>query len=195
MAQLADHIHRNALQALDSIPADELADIYAVSFFVYDEEDDPRKPTVTVGFNSEDDVAAASDLAATRSTDEHEARWNYAFWRQNKLAIICDSDVDPLGANLRQEWARENGLWYDLAEGEDAIFNERGEPLTKAFVQLLVDVVRQLHAQGDIRRIFGSSISVLIHELEYYDEIAAQNIAANPAGVVPKDFVRWCREG
>jgi hypothetical protein len=37
------------------------------------------------------------------------------------------------------------------------------------------------------------SIPVLIHELEYCDEIAEQNLAANPAGVVPDAFVSWCR--
>ena len=148
---------------------------------------------MTVGFNTEDDVAWSTDPAPVRSTDEREARWNYAFWRQNQLAIVCDSNADRVGAKLPEEWARENSLWYDLAEGEDAIFNERGEPLTNAFVRLLVDVVRRLHAEGDIQRIFGRSLPVLIHELEYDDEIAEQNLAANPAGVVPEDFVGWCR--
>jgi hypothetical protein len=99
---------------------------------------------------------------------------------------------DPEGAALREAWAREEGLWYDLALGEDAVFNERGEPLTSAFVELLVGVAQRLH-QGDVERIFGRPIPVLIHELEYYDAIAEQNLAANPAGVVPDVFVRWCR--
>jgi hypothetical protein len=161
-----------------------------VSLLVYDEEDDPRKPTVTVGFNAEEDVA----LTVARSwTDEQEARWNYAFWRQNELAILCDSRADPDGAALRETWARESGLWYELTEGEDAVFNERGAPLTNAFVQGLVDVVRRMHRNGDVEQIFGRTIPVLIHELEYYDEIAAQNLAANPVGVVPDQFVAWCR--
>jgi hypothetical protein len=184
MSDLSSHVYSAAVQALDAIPTDELADIYAVSFFVYDEEDDPRKPTVTVGFNTEADVAA--------SGGDDESRWNYAFWRQNQLAVVCDSAADPAGAALREAWAREQGLWYDLEPGEDAVFNERGEPLTKAFVRLLVGVVQRLH-QGDIERIFGRAIPVLIHELEYYEEIASQNLSANPAGVVTEDFVRWCR--
>jgi hypothetical protein len=57
MPELAEHMYKRAVDALDSIPAEERADIYVVSFFVYDEEDDPRKPTVTVGFNTEADVA------------------------------------------------------------------------------------------------------------------------------------------
>jgi len=165
-------------------PTGERSDIYVVSFFVYDQEDDPRKPTVTIGFNTEADVAAWGG--------DEESRWNYAFWRHNQLAIICDTNADPAGAELREAWARQEGLWYDLQPDEDAIFNERGKPLTKAFVQLLVGVVQRLH-QGDIERIFGRPVPVFIHELEYYDEIATQNLAANPAGVVPDEFVRWCR--
>jgi len=52
--------------------------------------------------------------------------------------------------------------------------------------------VQRLHA-NDIRRIFGRTLPVLIHELEYYEEIAAQNLRANPSGAVPDGFVRWCR--
>jgi hypothetical protein len=185
VTDLAEHVYSDAVRALDAIPSEERADIYVVSFFVYDESDDPRKPTVTVGFSTESDVAASGD-------DEEEARWNYAFWRQNELAIICDSAADPAGAALREGWAREKGLWYDLAVDENPVFNERGEPLTKAFVQVLVGVVQRLQ-RGDVERIFGRAIPVLIHELEYYDEIAEQNLAANPAGVVPDGFVRWCR--
>jgi hypothetical protein len=145
---------------------------------------------VTVGFNTESDVAHET---GAYSTDEDEARWNYACWRQNELAVVCGSASDPAGARLREEWARAHGLWYELEPGEQAIFNERGEPLTRAFVELLVEVVRRLHREGDVERTFGRAIPVLIHELEYYDEIATQNLAANPEGVVPDGFVRCCR--
>jgi hypothetical protein len=185
-ASLPNHIITSALAALDAIPVDERAEIYVVSFFVYDEEDDPRKPTVTVGFNTETDVE--------ESGGEDESRWNYAMWRQNQLALVCDTHADPAGAQLREAWARDEGLWYDLGPDEEPVFNERGEPLTKAFVAMLIGVVQRLH-EGEIERIFGRPIPVLIHELEYYAEIAAQNLAANPPGVVPDEFVRWCEEG
>src|SRR5205085_12098977 len=85
MTDLAEHISRTALEALDAIPVEERPGTYVVSFFVYDEDDDPRRPTVTVGFNTEADVAYET---STYSTDEDEARWNYACWRQNRLAIV-----------------------------------------------------------------------------------------------------------
>jgi len=186
------HFYVAARDALDAIPPDGRSDIYVVSLFVYDEDDDPGLPTVTVGYNAEADVARATDPAQAFPTDEHEARWNFAMWGQYQLAVICSSESDPEGAQLREAWAKSEGLWYDLADDENPVFNECGEPLTKAFISLLESVVQRLHA-GDIDRIFGKSLPVLIHELEYYEEIAAQNLRGNPPGIVPDDFVRWCR--
>jgi hypothetical protein len=53
VTDLAEHVYAVASHALYGIPSEQRADIYVVSFFVYDEGDDPRKPTVTVGFNTE----------------------------------------------------------------------------------------------------------------------------------------------
>jgi len=39
-------------------------------------------------------------------------------------------------------------------------------------------------------QILGRAIPVLIHQLEYYDEIAEQNLRANPHGLAD-DFARW----
>ncbi len=192
MSKLSDHIHERTSDALSAIPVHERSGIYVVSLLVYDEEDDPRRPTVTVGYNTESDVSRATDPAEPFTTDELEARWNYAFWRQNQLAVICDTDADPSGAQLREEWEREEGLWY--ADPGDPRSYELDKPLTNAFIRLLEGVVRRLQSE-DIVRIFGNPLPVLIHELEYDDEIAEQNVRANPPGVVPDGFVRWCRGG
>jgi hypothetical protein len=189
MSNIADYIYEAARDALDGIPTEERSDLYVVSLFVYDEDDDPRRPTVTVGYNTESDVARASDSTKAFSTDEHEARWNYAFWRQNQLALICDTQSDPEGAQFREAWERAEGLWYD--DPDDPRSDALDEPLTEAFISLLERVVQRLHA-GDIERIFGKTLPVLIHELEYYEEIAAQNLRANPPSAVPGGFVQWC---
>lgn len=174
---LVDDIRDTALTALDAIPAEESDDIYVVSFFVYDEEDDPRRPTITVGFNTETQVASNLPVEGDfmRASSESEARWNYAYWLQNQLAVICDSEQDAEGAQLREQWIRDKGWWFD---SDDPVFDERGEAITAAFVALAVDVVRRLHADGDIERIFGRPIPVIIHELEYYDETRSSGGAA-----------------
>jgi hypothetical protein len=55
-----------------------------------------------------------------------------------------------------------------------------------------VGVVQDLHRSGEVVRLFGRPVPVLIHELEYYDQIARQNEAANPPGLVDA-FARWAR--
>lgn len=62
--------------------------------------------------------------------------------------------------------------------------------VTGRFVAMLVEIVRDVHASGLVEEIFGRPIPVLIHELEYYDEIVEQNRRANPPGLTD-DFTAW----
>lgn len=207
-------------RALERTPEDVAADVYVVSLFVYDEEDDHRRPTVTVGFNTEAQVAGTEisdafeplpgpddpvwrDLDDPRwndpaflpggtASDADEARWSSAFWLGNDLGVLGDSVRDPEGATLREEWIRGLGLWYSDEE-EEADFDaamEVGQRITPPFVELVVQLTQQLHADGTIARIFGRPIPVLIHEMEYYREIAEQNLRANPDGLAD-EFARW----
>src|SRR4051794_10248161 len=178
-----DYAKDFVVRALERASAD---DVYVVSLYVYDEEDDPRLPTVTVGFNTEARVAATADDAS----DADEARWNFAFWLQNELVVLGDSERDPEGAALREEWIRRLGLWYEDEDDEDAYEDDPAGGITERFVELIVEITQQLHADGTIKRIFGRPTPVLTHELEYYDEIAEQNRRANPGGLAD-DFVAW----
>ena len=67
------------------------------------------------------------------------------------------------------------------------------EEITKSFVKVLVQVVKELHSTGFILEQFGKEIPILIHELEYYGEIAKQNIEANTKELV-EEFVKFCIE-
>jgi hypothetical protein len=177
--------------------------IYAMSFFIYDEEDDPRRPTVTLGYNTTErwdictpKAADGSDIGWPVASDEQEAKWNYAFWLQNEEVVIgrSDSPADPEGIRLRSDWIKAQGLSYS-DEDEDADFDAcmvRGEEITRNFVELCVRVARQLHEQGVIEARFGRSVPILVHELEYYDEIADQTRRANPPGLTG-EFEDWIK--
>jgi hypothetical protein len=185
--------------ALAAVPAGQARDVYVVSLLVYDEEDDPRRPTITVGFNTEARVAETTprdgeEARWPRASDAEEARWNYAFWLQNELLVLGDSERDPRGAALRREWIDEAGLWYsdDDEERDFDAAMERGGEITARFVALAVRLVRRLHETGVIERSFGRPIPALIHELEYYDDIAEQNRVANPPELVA-EFDRWVK--
>ena len=68
------------------------------------------------------------------------------------------------------------------------------ESITEAFIEVLIEVVKELHESGFIKEQFGKEIPVLIHELEYYEEIAEQNLKANPTELV-EEFAKYCNEG
>lgn len=160
-------------------------DIYVISFFVYDFEDNPCKPTVTLGYNTEKEVA--KNLCYF---DEQEVRWNYACWMQNQESIF---GYDKNIMDLLREWILENNLLYmehyNPYDTTTELMNELGK-ITKSFVEILIEVVKEIHKSGVIKEKLGRDIPILIHELDYYDEIAKQNIEANGLELV-KSFVDY----
>lgn len=162
-------------------------DIYAISLFVYDEEDNPCKPTVTLGYNTESQFKAELPDA----DDEAEARWNYAFWLQNDFLCFGADDT----AETVRDWLAENDLPF--YEFEAIPWDNRKEyakidRITPAFVDVLVDAVKEIHRRKILTAKFGRELPIIIHELEYYDEIAEQNIRAN-GDLIDKSFIEFCR--
>ncbi len=161
-------------------------DIYAISLFVYDENDNPCKPTVTLGYNTETQVKEETPNAS----DEQEARWNYAFWIQNQFFCFGIGET----AKYVRNWLENNQLPY--YEDDDAAWNNAKtyvdvEVVNKAFIHELICIVKEIHQAGLLTQKFGKEIPIIIHELEYYDEIAKHNIEANGEKLVA-DFADFC---
>jgi len=188
-----DHLERLAAEAISAIPAAEAPDVYALSFFIDNEDDDPRRPVLTVGYNTDTQVGRTLHNAS----DPAEARWNYAFWLQNELTVVGDGNSDPAGAAARDEWIRGLGLWYeepvDAADWVSSVGALAAE-IEGRFNQACCQLVRSLHATGFIERHLGRPVPVLIHELEYYEGIARRTENANPTGLAD-DFIAWVRNG
>ena len=188
-----DHLQHLVEKALASIPAADAGDIYAVSFLIDNEDDDPRQPTLTIGYNTETHARRSIQDAS----DQAEARWNYAFWIQNELTVVGDLTSDPAGATARQEWITELGLWYDeptdLADW-DSVIGPLAAQIEARFNQTCCQLARTLHTTGVIARSIGRTVPVIVHELEYYEAIARQTEAANPPGLAA-EFTSWVRHG
>lgn len=185
---LTSSIYADVGHALGSIQSDQRGDVYALSFFIYDDDDDPRRPSLTVGYNTKQ--RWQESIAGASSPDE--AKWNYAFWLQNQL-----------WATDRENWAERIEAWVgDLGflytdEEEDADFDrcmELGAKVTENFVSLACSVAAKLHETGAIVAVFGRPLPIIVHELEYYDQIADQTALANPPGLAD-EFVSWVRRG
>jgi hypothetical protein len=197
MEKFERHIYESVKQSVATIEEDIAARIYALSFFIYDDEDDPRRPTLTFGYNTLDrwvecTPTADSNMARLVASDSSEAKWNYAFWLQNEVCVIGAAGTD--GAVLRQEWIESLGLAYSDDEADEDFERcmELGEHITERFVALSVQVARALHDEGSITGKFGRPVPIIVHELEYYDQIAEQTRTANPPGLT-SEFEDWVR--
>ncbi|WP_459477857.1 hypothetical protein [Clostridium saccharoperbutylacetonicum] len=168
---------------------DVIKDIYVISLYISNSEDDPRRPMITLGYNTMDQYESALEDAS----DNAEAKWNFAFWLQNEELIIGDNWGENLEDGERiSQWIKENNLYYSDEE-EDEDFDKAlklGDEITSRFVELCVEVVKELHEEGVTEKKFGKALPLIIHELEYYDLIAEQNKRANPEEVI-KEFADW----
>ena len=178
--------YRRISAALVNIDNSAIPDIYALSFFIYDKGDDPRYPVLQLGYNT---LSHLKECTPSASSAE-EAKWNFAFWLQNELGFIGEPETE--GGQLLEELLKAQGLWY-TDEDEEADFDrcmDIGSDITSYFVSACVRIGQALHENGFIEQNFFRSIPIVVHELEYYDEIAEQTRSANPPGV-SKEFEDW----
>ncbi|OOM78365.1 hypothetical protein CLPUN_19740 [Clostridium puniceum] len=118
-----------------------IKDIYVISLYMSNSEDDPRRPMITLGYNTMEQY----ENPLSDACDNAEAKWNFAFWLQNEELIIGDN----LGENLEDgekisQWIKENNLYYSYDE-EDENFDKAlklGDKITSRFVELCVEVVK-----------------------------------------------------
>jgi len=165
---LPGHFYQSAVKALTATPDADIPFIYAVSFYFWYEEDG-HWPALTIGYNTEARVQRAltgpSDGCFSMPADEDEARWNYAFWLQNELAVIGDETRDPIGTELIQAWISANGLWYS-GRDESAEAGAAADQVDDYVTSLYVRTAQQLHADGMITQILGRPVPILVHEPE-----------------------------
>ena len=144
---------------------------------MYDKEDNPCEQTVTLGYNTESHYSSAISVASSPL----EARWNYVFWLQSQELVFGDNET----SELVKRWILALDLPYYLlyeipnAVLPDTVYDEAFEKITREFLRVLIAVVKELHATGFVESTFSKPLPLIIHELEYYDEIVEQNIEAN----------------
>ncbi len=80
------YFYTKAEKAIRKIGKQTSKDIYAISFWKDNIEDDPRCPIITIGYNTLTQVEAEQKNASSLM----EAKWNYAFWLQNELEDKLD---------------------------------------------------------------------------------------------------------
>ena len=80
------------------------SDIYAVSLYVYDMNDNPCEPVVTLGYNTIEQF----QREIPNASDEQEAKWNYAFWLQNEELSFGAGETQ----SVVRQWIESAGYSY-----------------------------------------------------------------------------------
>ncbi len=182
------HAYNKLKTAIINIPDSKKEDIYALSFWYFTEDDDPRFPMITFSYNTISNVQSQIEKAS----NEAEAKWNYAFWLQNDLMVVGGEEDEFLA-----QWFEDSPYYYsdeeiDEADDDDDLFDELlelSEDFNYEFIEGVIDVTQKLFRENIIKKAFGKDIPVLIHELEYYDDPINWTIRANPEGLVD-EFVQ-----
>ncbi len=180
-------------KAISDIPEEIAADIYALSFFYYAENDDARYPCIEVSYNTQAQYRQQTANAA----HETEAKWNYAFWLQEPIEKI-GGETDELLHN----WFKASYHYYSSADNEageddDILFDrlmERGENFQTEFIEHIISLTRKLFKEHVIEKKFGIDIPVIIHELEYYDQPISWTQKANKTNLI-EEFLEAFESG
>jgi hypothetical protein len=184
MNDLENFAYAEICKSLAGIGADIVPDIYVLSFYVEDLDDDPRYPILRVGYNTRARLATCAHIPG------NEPKWNFAFWLQNTLVAIGEPGTQ--GQRLLEDLLTSQDLWYSNEEelANSAGCDAKAEAITGCFVAMCVRTAQELHGTGIIEARFGHPVPVIIHELEYDRQIAVQSAVANPPGVA-SEFVDW----
>ena len=156
--------------------------IYAISFFVYSNEEYEYKgfsnvSSFAISYNTEDDCEGADQYS--------EERWNYAFWCQDETPIIDPDEPNEL-TDLLFDWYKEHNI-LNIGEEDEDCYDEDYNYIGKGpvghyeLLTLVSEVAKRLQQEGFIENKFGKKLPIIIHGLEYawYDIEATQNANIN----------------
>src|SRR6478735_743578 len=115
-----EETYNKVKEVINNIHDGQVSDIYVISFFKSNEEDDLRRPTLTVGYNTVTQLKNSTPPDGKEggwpmASDAQEAKWNYAFWLQNEELVIGGDKYDPVS-----DWVKQLPFYYtDEQENEN----------------------------------------------------------------------------
>jgi hypothetical protein len=169
MNELESYIFDTFTKSIRSWSPTNVRDIYALAFLILNDDDDLRRPAVYLLYNTEAECKRQS-----KNVDPLEARWNHPYWLQTAQASVATSyedfgaKYDAKGINIRENWIREQGLWYDdNYESED--FDEAlalGGLICSRFDLVCVRVAIKIRTDGVMKEVFGYDLPILFFDRE-----------------------------
>ncbi|VAW86067.1 hypothetical protein MNBD_GAMMA16-1683 [hydrothermal vent metagenome] len=180
------HKFKNAITEIND---DATKDIYAVSFWYFEEDDDLRFPTILVSYNTN----ANYKEQILKASNNKEAKWNYAYWLQDFIGQIGGREDE-----LLKNWFKSTPYFYSENENEKMFENneifekiiEQGSEFCEDFIEEIILLTKRLFSEKVILNKFGKNIPILVHELEYGDGSTDLTLNSNPKGVAD-EFIEW----
>lgn len=186
-----DDAYQKIKTTIEAIDKECASDIYALSFWKTNDNDDPRYPMIIIGYNTESQV----NEEQFNASGVDEARWNYAFWLQNELFILGGE-----GDESYSFWLRTTPFYYSDEAVKRAEMDDDADMLNyqdscsgniqTLFMENVIAIANKLHQDNVIQSKFSRQLPIIIHELEYYDLPVGWSKQANSPQSLT-DFLRW----
>ncbi len=106
-----------------------------------------------------------------------EERWNYAFWDQvNSKKIFNEKEIFI--------------DWLDYIDyKKDKFYSIKELIYHPVFKKILINVLNDIRNEGIIKDKFGKEVLIIIHDLEYYDDINALTKKVNEKELLTNFFI------
>ena len=184
------HLRDAIVQTIAGIPAAQREDVYVIHLTLESEDDDSRRVIATVAWNTIQHLRAKQAHAAAKRRLRFE--WFSYSFAEPRARVIGERDED---VELRTQWLREAGLWYeDAAPGSCAHRPGRGH-LGWLRVDGRGHRAGAPRPDGTFERFLGKEVPVLLDtDLGREDGLRVLNRRANPARFYP-ELDRWSQRG
>jgi hypothetical protein len=190
--ELWRHTRDRLVAALEGIAGDDDSDVYVVDLHLDVEWlDDIRNAGIELRYSTQRDLASrrhrwerAPLLPEIDSLQVDELAWDWCSFRHaGEGHVVWRASSDPGGHALLADYARATGLWYsdaELAADDCDRVIELSIELASYLQVGLARVVRALHDNGEIARIFGAPIPVTFSAQDSHERAWEWGQAANP---------------
>ena len=179
---------KNAIQEIAN--EEDKKEVYALSFCCTCDDDDLRFPKITLGYNTLSNVKEESYNA----TSKEDAKWNFDYWLQ--------TEVETVGGKkdkLLKQCFDKTPYFYSDEENDRAIEEDeehydkllkKGDKFGKDFIKEVIALAKRLLDDGEVEKVFGRNIPIIIHQRDFEDTPISWTKKANPAKLI-KEFLEY----
>ena len=180
---------KNAIQEIAN--EEDKKEVYALSFCCTCDDDDLRFPKITLGYNTLSNVKEESYNA----TSKEDAKWNFDYWLQ--------TEVETVGGKkdkLLKQWFAKTPYFYSDEENDRAIEEDeelydkllkKGDKFGKDFIKEVIVLAKRLLDDGEVEKVFGRNIPIIIHQRDFEDTPISWTKKANPAKLIKESLEHW----